>query len=89
MELWSLETLWPAFVLLAMLLILLFHKILAQVGRVLLRSVLGFGFLFLWSVSGLLPNLALGVNVWNSLALGVLGLPGFGLLLLLRCLSFS
>ena len=38
------------------------------------------GFLALWAVNAT----ALGVNVWNALVIGVLGLPGFVLLLLVQ-----
>ena len=42
------------------------------------------GFLALWAVSltSGLTGIALGLNLWNALVIGVLGLPGFGLLLL-------
>lgn len=48
------------------------------------RSALGLGFLALWSQSGLAAGLALGVNAFNALTLGLLGLPGLGLLFLFR-----
>ena len=38
------------------------------------------GFLALWCVN--LTGIALGLNLWNALVIGVLGLPGFLLLLL-------
>ena len=44
------------------------------------------GFLALWAVnltSGI-TGLTLGMNLWNALVIGVLGLPGFGLLLLVH-----
>ena len=44
------------------------------------------GFLALWVVnltSGI-TGLTLGMNFWNALVIGVLGLPGFGLLLLVH-----
>ena len=47
-------------------------------------SALGLGFLALWSQSGLAAGLALGVNAFNALTLGLLGLPGLGLLFLFR-----
>ncbi len=52
--------------------------------RVLLNTLLGFGALFLLNVLAPLTGVALGFNVWNALAVGVLGVPGFALLLLLR-----
>ena len=42
------------------------------------------GFVALWAVNMTagITGLALGLNVWNALVIGVLGLPGFVLLLL-------
>jgi inhibitor of the pro-sigma K processing machinery len=42
------------------------------------------GFLALWAVdlTAGLTGIALGLNLWNALVIGVLGLPGFVLLLL-------
>ena len=51
------------------------------------RSALGLGFLALWSRSGVLAGLALGVNPFNALMLGLLGGPGLGLLLLVQWMS--
>lgn len=44
------------------------------------------GFLALWAVNltAGLTGVALGVNLWNALVIGVLGLPGFVLLLLVQ-----
>ena len=44
------------------------------------------GFLALWAVnaSAALTGIALGLNLWNALTIGVLGLPGFVLLLLVQ-----
>lgn len=77
-------TLWPAVGLCLLLVIAIFHKPLKYLGRLLLRCALALGFLFAWSQSGLLAGLALGVNAFNALALGLLGIPGLGLLLLLK-----
>ena len=41
------------------------------------------GFLALWVV-GLTSGITLGLNLWNALVIGVLGLPGFVLLLLVQ-----
>jgi inhibitor of the pro-sigma K processing machinery len=42
------------------------------------------GFLALWAVNltAGVTGIALGLNLWNALVVGVLGLPGFVLLLL-------
>ena len=44
------------------------------------------GFLALWAVNATagVTGVALGINVWNALVIGVLGLPGFVLLLLVQ-----
>lgn len=68
-------------------LLLFFRKPILWCVKLLLRSLLGLGFLFLWSASGLASSFALGVNVVNALILGLLGLPGLGLLLLFRWLG--
>ena len=44
------------------------------------------GFLALWAVNATaaLTGITLGLNLWNALTIGILGLPGFGLLLLVQ-----
>jgi len=44
------------------------------------------GFLALWAVNAAaaFTGVALGVNLWNALVIGILGLPGFVLLLLVQ-----
>ncbi len=72
-------------ILIAVVLILvIFRRPLLWLGKLLARSLLGLGFLALWSQSGLAAGLALGVNAFNAVTLGLLGLPGLGLLLLFR-----
>ncbi len=78
---------WPVILLTAVVLFLIFRRPLLFLCKLLLRSLLGLGFLFLWASSGIASGLALGVNVFNALVLGLLGLPGFGLLLMLRWLG--
>ena len=53
-------------------------------GRVTLRTGLGLGALALFSSVGEAIGVHLGVNLVNALLLGVLGAPGFGLLLMLH-----
>ena len=55
-------------------------------GRLAVRSVAGIAFLWLFNLAGGLLGMHVGVNFLTGLAVGVLGLPGFGLLLLLQCL---
>ena len=52
--------------------------------RVLINSVLGFGALWLLNLTGGVTGIALGLNIFNSLTVGVLGVPGLFLLLLLH-----
>ena len=44
------------------------------------------GFLALWAVNAAssVTGIVLGLNLWNALVIGVLGLPGFVLLLLVQ-----
>ena len=56
----------------------------ARVLRLALRSSVGLAALALFSQVGQLVGVQLGVNLVNALVLGVLGLPGFGLLLMLQ-----
>lgn len=55
---------------------------LAALCRMGLRSGLGLVFLWLFRGVGTLLGVELGVNLLNGLVLGVLGLPGFALLLM-------
>ena len=52
--------------------------------RVLINSVLGFGALWLLNLTGGETGIALGLNIFNSLTVGILGVPGLFLLLLLH-----
>lgn len=52
--------------------------------RVLINSVLGFGALWLLNLTGGMTGIALGLNIFNSLTVGILGVPGLFLLLLLQ-----
>ena len=52
--------------------------------RLLLNTLLGF--LALWAVhlTAGFTGIALGLNLWNALVVGILGVPGFFLLLLVQ-----
>lgn len=54
-----------------------------RVLRLLGRSFAGLLFLILLGQSGVMPGFVPGANVVNALVLGILGAPGFGLLMLL------
>ena len=50
--------------------------------RVLINSALGF--CALWLLNLTTAGMSLGLNLFNALTIGVLGVPGLGLLLLLK-----
>ncbi|MCF2595237.1 pro-sigmaK processing inhibitor BofA family protein [Pseudoflavonifractor phocaeensis] len=64
--------------------LLLLRRPLAQLIRLALRSSVGLAVLALFSQIGRLAGISLGVNLVNALVLGLLGVPGFGLLLMLQ-----
>ena len=59
----------------------LLRKPLKMVLRVALNSALGFGALWLLNATAAVTGLSLGLNLFNALTIGVLGVPGLGLLL--------
>lgn len=84
MELFDPNGPWLTVVIFTVLFLVIFRRPLVWVLKLLARAALGLGFLALWSYSGLAAGLSLGVNLFNALALGLLGVPGLGLLLLLK-----
>lgn len=52
--------------------------------KVLANTLLGFVALWVVNATAALTGLTLGLNLWNALVIGVLGLPGLGLLLLVQ-----
>lgn len=60
----------------------LFRRPLGALCRLAVRSGLGLVFLWLFQGVGAVLGVTLGVNLLNGLVLGVLGPPGFALLLL-------
>lgn len=64
--------------------LLLLRRPAARLLRLALRSSVGLAALALFSQVGHLFGVQLGVNVINALVLGLLGAPGFGLLLMLQ-----
>ena len=54
--------------------------------QVLGNTLLGFGALLLLNLTSAVTGVALGVNLLNALVIGVLGVPGLGLLVLLQWL---
>lgn len=64
--------------------LLLLRRPVARLLRLVLRSSVGLAVLAAFSQVGHLTGISLGVNLVNALVLGVLGVPGFGLLVLLQ-----
>lgn len=55
-------------------------------GKLALRSAAGLGGIWAFNFAGSLIGVQVGVNLFTGLTVGLLGLPGFGLLLLLQCI---
>lgn len=52
--------------------------------KVVFNSALGFGALWLLNLTTAVTGLSLGLNIFNAAVIGILGVPGFGLLLLVQ-----
>ena len=52
--------------------------------KLLINTLLGFVLLWFLNAAGLLAKLSLGLNLFNALIIGALGVPGLALLVLLR-----
>ncbi len=61
-----------------------FSTPLKLVGKVLINTLLGLGSLALLNATAAFTGVSLGVNLFNALVVGVLGVPGLGLLLLVQ-----
>ncbi|HIT01986.1 MAG TPA: pro-sigmaK processing inhibitor BofA family protein [Candidatus Enterenecus merdae] len=70
----------------ALVVLVLARRPLAALGRLLGRSGVGLAFLWAFQSLGSWLGTQLGVNLFNALVLGVLGLPGFALLLMTQWL---
>lgn len=71
-----------------MLLLLLCAKALSAPLKLALRAtlntLLGFGALLLVNTTSPITGLSLGLNLFNALTVGILGIPGLGLLFLMQ-----
>ncbi len=65
-------------------LLIFLRKPLRLVFRLAIKTGIGLLALLALSKAGGILGISLGVNLLNSCILGILGIPGFGLLLLLR-----
>lgn len=52
--------------------------------KVVFNSALGFAALWLLNLTTTVTGLSLGLNIFNAAVIGILGVPGFGLLLLVQ-----
>lgn len=52
--------------------------------KLLVNTLLGFLALYLAGLTAPWTGISLGLNLWNALIVGILGLPGFVLLLLVQ-----
>lgn len=75
---------WGALILLLLAALALFHRPLGALLRLAVRSSIGLAALALFSQVSHFIGVSLGVNLVNALILGLLGMPGFGLLLMLQ-----
>lgn len=66
--------------------VFLLRRPLGSLGRLGARSAVGLGGLWLFNQAGAFIGVQVGLNIFTGLTVGVLGLPGFGLLLLLQCI---
>lgn len=81
----ALAGIWPWLLgsLAAVVALALLWRPLVALVRLLGRTGVGLAFLALFAPVGEFLGVSLGVNLLNALVLGVLGVPGFGLLMLL------
>lgn len=73
-------------VLVLVALVRFFLSPLRTLTKLLVNTALGFGALLLLRWLGGYIGVTLGVNLFNALVVGILGLPGLGLLLMLKWL---
>lgn len=71
-------------IIVAILLIWLFIKPVKFILKILANSVAGVFFLILFNYAGSLWNIQIGVNAFTALICGILGFPGFLLLLAVK-----
>ena len=61
-----------------------FRTPLRLAARLLVNTLLGFAALWAIRATSGITGLALGLNLWNALVVGILGVPGLVLLLLVQ-----
>lgn len=78
--------LWLTVALGGLVLLVLLRRPLGALVRLAARSAAGLAGIWLFNQVGALIGVQVGFNLITGLTVGLLGLPGFGLLLLLQCL---
>ena len=73
-----------ALVFLAVAVIRVFSAPLKLVLRLAINALLGFGAMWLLNLTTAVTGLSLGLNLFNGLVVGILGIPGFLLLVLVK-----
>lgn len=69
-----------------LVLLVLLRRPIGKLGRLTARSGLWLGFLWLFKSVAPLLGVSLGVNLFNAVVLGVLGVPGLALLMMVQWL---
>lgn len=64
----------------------LLRRQIGALGRLLARSAGGMALLWLFNLVAAPAGMHIGLNLLTGLTVGILGLPGLGLILLLQCL---
>ncbi|MCD8144534.1 MAG: pro-sigmaK processing inhibitor BofA family protein [Oscillospiraceae bacterium] len=85
-EISNIYPLWLVAAVVLIFILLMFRRPLGALVHLLVRTALGVGALALIVPVGKLLGIQLGVNLVNALVLGALGVPGFGLLMMLNWL---
>lgn len=81
---WNAAPVWVAVCVGVVMALVLLRRPVGALVRLAGRTGVGMAFLSLFSLVGEYIGASLGVNLFTGLTLGVLGVPGFGLLLLLN-----
>lgn len=77
--------LWLLLTVAALAALVVLRRPLGALVRLLVRCAAGLGGIWLFNLAGGLIGVQVGMNLFTALAVGLLGLPGLGLLLLLQC----
>lgn len=75
---------WLLVGLLAVVALLMLRQPIRYLGKLSVRTAVSLGALWVFSPLGAGLGCALGINLANALVMGLLGAPGFGLLLMLN-----